>query len=81
MEIKELGSVAKNFLWVFLRWGLEALGERFPTTTGTTEHDDSEKVIMPMKLILLRGLTFVCIAIGILGFVIVCKAPPFPKCL
>lgn len=75
MEIVDFGSLTRNFLWVFLRGGLEALGEQFPTQSKTIGNDDAEKVsegvIMPLKLMLLRGVTYVSIVVGILCFMAV----------
>lgn len=75
MDIKDFSSLAQDFLWIFLRGLLQALGEQFPSERSTIEDGGlkgaSEKVILPWKLMLLHGFTVVAINVGMLGFVVV----------
>ena len=81
MEIKELGSPAKNILWTALRAGLETLGEQFPNaekaesgSNGGPVGEITAKPPMPIKVGLLLMIAVLLCGASMLGFVAVCKS-------
>ena len=78
MDSTRLEDLAKDALWLSLRQGLEALGEQFSdekkSKSSNSDGDGTQKVIMPLMLIVLFAIFVLCFGAAIVGFIAVCPA-------